>query len=908
MDSGTGRRQLRQLDALLHVTRRAPACSAAATSTRSRIYDRALLPRPRSPSTMRASARTGGRSHAFTIAPNPAKPGQTVTFNGSSSSDPDGTIVKYEWDLDGNGTLRDQHRHNADASRTDPTTHRATVAVAAARHRQPDGHRHGDHARCSSATRPPTASFTATPNPALVDQTVDLQRVRLERPDGTIVKYEWDLDGNGSYETDTGTTRDDDQDLHRAGHRQRSACASPTTAATTARRSRPRHGRSARRVELPATRCSDTPGLVNYWRHGRGGRARPSPTARARAPATAATGVTFGVGRRRRRTTRTPPSRFDGPTTRPARRSTSRARATLTVEFWLKWNAYANDDASRWSSRRTSTSSAGGFLVDPNAPQFGGTFGVGDRRAAPRATTSSSPRPTAGAWHHYALVLRHHRARRDADHAVRRRPARHLPEARQRHGRGQLRQLDAVLHVARRQRALRRRRPRRGRRSTTGRSSAATIAEHFGSSGTNRRPMARAHAVANPVQPEPERRPSERPGRRIPTVRSSSTSGTSTATAATRPTRARPTPSRARTRRAGDRVISLRVMDNRGGTRHGLEDALRRQRHSHGELHDQPEPGNHRQTVTFNASASSDPDGTITKYEWDLDGNGTFETDTGTTATTSRVYANAATVNIGLRVTDDDGATGTTTRAFSVKSASYQNAVLATPGLKNYWRMDELPVRRSRTPRARAPRPPPGRAFGGPGALPGAGNAAGRFDGITGSAAANIDLSASTAVTVEFWLKWDVYATTTTLAMEFTSNFNQNDGGFLIDPNSADGAFAVGIGRDSRGTTSPSRGRARTSGTTTSSCSTPPRRPPPRSRRTWTASPWRTPRLESGTGAPAFANSTLYFHVARRREPLRCRRSRRGGDLRRRAERSDRRRALRRRYAVGRSWAALVRH
>ena len=35
--------------------------------------------------------------------------------------------------------------------------------------------------------------------------------------------------------------------------------------------------------------------------------------------------------------------------------------------------------------------------------------------------------------------------------------------------------------------------------------------------------------------------------------------------------------------------------------------------------------------MTFDASASADPDGTIAKYEWDLDGNGTYETDTGTT-------------------------------------------------------------------------------------------------------------------------------------------------------------------------------------------------------------------------------------------------------------------------------------
>ncbi len=51
-----------------------------------------------------------------------------------------------------------------------------------------------------------------------------------------------------------------------------------------------------------------------------------------------------------------------------------------------------------------------------------------------------------------------------------------------------------------------------------------------------------------------------------------------------------------------------------------------------------PNPVVSGQSVTFNASTSSDPDGTIAKYEWDLDGNGSYETSTGTTATASRTF------------------------------------------------------------------------------------------------------------------------------------------------------------------------------------------------------------------------------------------------------------------------------
>jgi plastocyanin len=61
------------------------------------------------------------------------------------------------------------------------------------------------------------------------------------------------------------------------------------------------------------------------------------------------------------------------------------------------------------------------------------------------------------------------------------------------------------------------------------------------------------------------------------------------------------------------------------------------------------------QAVTFDATGSADPDGTVASYQWDLDGNGTFETPTGTTPTTTKAYASGGTVSVKLRVTDDEG-------------------------------------------------------------------------------------------------------------------------------------------------------------------------------------------------------------------------------------------------------------
>jgi hypothetical protein len=75
-------------------------------------------------------------------------------------------------------------------------------------------------------------------------------------------------------------------------------------------------------------------------------------------------------------------------------------------------------------------------------------------------------------------------------------------------------------------------------------------------------------------------------------------------------------------------------------------------------------------TVNFDGSASSDPEGAIANYKWDLDGNGSFETDTGTTATTSKNYtaSNTGVIKVGLQVTDGSGATGVTKKTVVVNS------------------------------------------------------------------------------------------------------------------------------------------------------------------------------------------------------------------------------------------------
>jgi PKD repeat protein len=70
--------------------------------------------------------------------------------------------------------------------------------------------------------------------------------------------------------------------------------------------------------------------------------------------------------------------------------------------------------------------------------------------------------------------------------------------------------------------------------------------------------------------------------------------------------------------------------------------------------------------VTFDASLSTDPDvdGAITRYEWDLDGDGAYDDAAGATATW--IFEDQGTYLVGLRVTDELGAQAAATAQIAV--------------------------------------------------------------------------------------------------------------------------------------------------------------------------------------------------------------------------------------------------
>jgi PKD repeat protein len=140
---------------------------------------------------------------SFTAAPALTSQGVNVSFNasGSSSFDPGG-ITEYAWDFNGDGTFV--------SSATSPTT---THAYSTKGH-YPAVLRIKDAANPAgvtstpitiTVTTPPVAALAVTPSPADAGQAITLDATGSNDPDGSIVRYDWDYEGDGSYDVSTTT-------------------------------------------------------------------------------------------------------------------------------------------------------------------------------------------------------------------------------------------------------------------------------------------------------------------------------------------------------------------------------------------------------------------------------------------------------------------------------------------------------------------------------------------------------------------------------------------------------------------------------------------------------------------------------------------------------------------------------
>jgi hypothetical protein len=129
-------------------------------------------------------------------------------------------------------------------------------------------------------------------------------------------------------------------------------------------------------------------------------------------------------------------------------------------------------------------------------------------------------------------------------------------------------------------------------------------------------------------------------------------------------------------------TVVLRVTDNVGGT----AQATAQVNITTGNLPPVADPGGPYlgaigAPVTLDGSGSFDPNagepncGSIVHYEWDLDGNGTFETDGGASPTYVNTWTAAYSGEIGLRVTDDCGLSGVATTLARISVSDIQPVV-----------------------------------------------------------------------------------------------------------------------------------------------------------------------------------------------------------------------------------------
>jgi uncharacterized repeat protein (TIGR01451 family) len=133
----------------------------------------------------------------FTYTPSQPIVNQTVTFDGTSSYDPDGTIVDWRWIFEG-ATRTEIRGARVNVRFTSARTYRVTLIVT-------------DNQGATGSTtqtvtvqsqpqptnQPPVAQFTFSPQNPQVNQVVTFDGTSSYDPDGTIVAYEWDLNGDG---------------------------------------------------------------------------------------------------------------------------------------------------------------------------------------------------------------------------------------------------------------------------------------------------------------------------------------------------------------------------------------------------------------------------------------------------------------------------------------------------------------------------------------------------------------------------------------------------------------------------------------------------------------------------------------------------------------------------------------
>lgn len=136
----------------------------------------------------------------FSYYPSTVTVGTTVQFDGSDSSDPDGGYIsEYEWDVDGDGSYEKSGKtvtFTYDSSGSKTVALRVTDDDGSSDTTQKYINVEGEG---DGGDQAPTAQITTSPSRPDAGEMIEFSAAGSD-PHDAITEYEWDLDGDGSYE------------------------------------------------------------------------------------------------------------------------------------------------------------------------------------------------------------------------------------------------------------------------------------------------------------------------------------------------------------------------------------------------------------------------------------------------------------------------------------------------------------------------------------------------------------------------------------------------------------------------------------------------------------------------------------------------------------------------------------